>query len=819
MRVLKFGGSSVASAECLISVGNILVKKFETDDSLFVVVSAFGGVTDSLIKITNLASENDAAYLEHLQLLIARIIDVAKTLLPAPAYHDIEVDLEDNHKKLRNVLSGIALIQEASHKTRDYILSFGERNSAYVLSQYLLSRSIPSEYLDARDYIITDDNFGSAAVNFEETYNRISEINIQKKSIRVITGFIGSDAKSGRTTTLGRGGSDYSAAIFAAGLNAEQLEIWTDVNGVLTSDPRSVKRAFTIPEMTYAEALEMSHFGAKVLYAPTIRPVRSKGVPTVIKNTFNPDHSGTTIHSGKKKANGVITGLSAIHDISIISLEGPGLQGVAGISARLFKSLATGGINIIMITQASSEQSISIAVDGSEATLATTLIEKEFEYEMSRNLVDPINISTNMSLLAIVGENMRRIPGVSGKLFQTLGKNGINVEAISQGSSELNITFAIKTSDVSRAMNSIHDDFFLSEYKTIHLFIVGVGLIGSKLLEQLQLNLEPLKKLLGLEIVVNAISNSKKMIISEDGIDIGSSSGALISSDRIANVGALIKEMIALNFAHSIFIDNTASIEMPKHYTSILDHNIAISTPNKIAMSSGLDFYKMLKKRATARNTPLRYETNVAAGLPVISTIENLINSGDRINKIQAVLSGSVSFIFNSFNSSGNSFSDIVKEAQAKGFTEPDPREDLSGADVKRKLLILARESGYDIEDSDITINQILSHDCMTASDVESFFAALESDDLVYKQKISSVEKLNKRLRFIAQFENGKGLISLQEVGTESPFYSLSGSDNMIVFHTNRYNATPLVIRGPGAGADVTAAGVLAEIINISSLI
>ncbi|NNF20331.1 MAG: aspartate kinase, partial [Saprospiraceae bacterium] len=480
MRVLKFGGTSVANAENLVRVADIITNKTEDRETVFVVVSAFSGVTDSLIEITNLASDNNSGYIDKLDLLVRRIENTARSLLSAEAFHEIESNLKQNHEALSSVLSGVSLIQEASDKTKDFILSFGERNSAYILSQYLLSCGHKAVYLDAREYIMTDDSFGSARVNFEESYSRINEIDYSNNNVFVVTGFIGSDLKSGRTTTLGRGGSDYTAAILAAGLNADYLEIWTDVNGVLTANPKMVSKAFTIPEMTYSEALEMSHFGAKVLYAPTIRPVRSHGIPTIIKNTFNPDHPGTTIQSERTSNPLILTGISSIDNISILSIEGTGLQGVAGFASRFFNILASNDVNIIMITQASSEQSISIAIAQEKVKLAKSVVEKEFEYELRRKSVDPIKISLDLSLIAIVGENMKNSPGVSGKLFHTLGINGINVEAISQGSSELNITFAIKTHDEKRAINSIHDSFFLSHYKTIHLFMVGVGLIGSK---------------------------------------------------------------------------------------------------------------------------------------------------------------------------------------------------------------------------------------------------------------------------------------------------------------------------------------------------
>ena len=738
MLVLKFGGTSVANAKRLTLVSKILSDKFQKEEGLCVIVSAFSGVTDLLIKTTDLAQQNETAYKDTLKEFTDKAHLIASDLLEADVYNKIKVDLEANHQVLSNLLSGVALIQEASQKTRDYILSFGERNCAFILSHYLKSISLPAEYIDARDFIKTDDTFGSARVNFQETNKLISQLK-PKGIIYVATGFIGSDSKSGRTTTLGRGGSDYSAAIFAAGLNAKELEIWTDVNGVLTSDPRKVTKAYTIPEMSYSEAMEMSHFGAKVLYAPTIRPVREKGIPTRIKNTFEPLNPGTLIHNNPEKNDDVISGLSAIGNISIVTLEGSGMQGVSGIAFRFFKALANGKINVIMITQSSSEHSISVAIKNEEAEKANELISEEFEFELRRKLVDPIIVNSNLSLLAIVGENMKNCPGVAGRLFHTLGKNGINIEAIAQGSSELNITFAIKKEDERKALNTIHDSFFLSEYKTIHLFMVGVGLIGSTLLEQINNFSERIKKDSGLEICINGLSNSKKMIISEEGINANNYKTQLDESDEAADIKSLIDQMINFNFANTIFVDNTASAIPPKFYSKILENNIGISTPNKIALSSDILNYKRLKELSLKHNSPLNFETNVGAGLPVISTLRNLINSGDKLTKIEAVLSGSVSYIFNTFKS-GLLFSEIVKDAQDKGYTEPDPREDLSGADVKRKLLILARESGGETTEEDIQIENILSDKALSANSVDAFFDVLKNEEETFTKLVHEAE-------------------------------------------------------------------------------
>jgi len=818
MRVLKFGGTSVADAQRLKLVSDIVQSKQKKHKSLCVVVSAFSGMTDLLLQTVNFAQSNETSYKDTYDQFILKVHDVAQELLGRDTYSSIKTELDDNHVSLQNLLAGVALIQEASPKTKDYVVSFGERNCAFLLATYLQMLGHKSAYIDARKVIKTDGSYGSAIVDFELTTPLIKKHLSDKDTIYIATGFIGSEKISGVTTTLGRGGSDYSAAIFAAALDASALEIWTDVDGVLTSDPRKVKKAYSITELSYLEAAEMSHFGAKVLYAPTIRPVKEKNIPTIIKNTFNPEHPGTLIHHEAKDQTGIISGLSSINNVTLVSLQGSGMQGVPGIAYRLFKCIADGQINVIMITQASSEHSICIAISDNDEKSAESHINKEFELEIQRRLIDLVKLRSGLCLLAVIGENMKNSPGVAGKLFETLGKNGINVEAIAQGSSELNITFAVAQEDESQALNAVHDAFFLSEYKTVHLFVVGIGLIGSTLIRQMINNHDSIRKNSKVELVINGISNSKKMLFSEDGVSMDNFKEQLEHSQVSAGIEKFIDRMIQMNFAHSIFVDNTASKVIPEHYSRIMENNIAISTPNKIALSSGMSQYKKLKALSGAMNIPLNFETNVGAGLPVISTLKSLTMTGDKISKIQAVLSGSVSYIFNNFTSNVD-FMDLVKEAQEKGLTEPDPREDLSGADVKRKMLILARESGFDVEDEDIEIKSLLSDACINADSVDDFYKELEKDTPRYKEMILKAEAAEEHLRFIASYENGRGTISLQSVDSQNPFYGLSGSDNMIVIHSSRYNDTPLVIRGPGAGAEVTAAGLLAEILSMSSVL
>lgn len=817
MRVLKFGGTSVANAERLRLVTTIIQQKKETE-GLCVVVSAFSGMTDLLLRAIDQAKENKKEYKLSYAEFITKVHEVAQALLEPDSYVSIKNELDENHENLNKLLGGISLIQEASTKSRDFVVSFGERNCAFILTAYLNSQDIKAEYIDARKFVKTYKGKINSIVNFELTDKLIKKNIKSDGTVYVITGFIGSDAETNITTTLGRGGSDYSAAIFASAIDAEELEIWTDVSGVLTTNPRKVSKAYTIPELSYKEAAEMSHFGAKVLYTPTIKPVKDKCIPIRIKNTFDSEHPGTLIHD-KPSSNGrIISGLSSINDISLLSLEGSGMQGIPGIAYRFFKCMAESNVNIVMITQASSEHSITIALNAKDSNKAKSAVEQEFDSELERNIIEPIKVSDNICLIAIIGENMKNSPGVAGRLFHTLGRNNINIEAIAQGSSELNITFAVNQDDEAKALNAIHDSFFLSETKTVHLFIVGVGLIGTTLLEQIKNNFEDIKKNSRIELIVNALSNSRKMIYEEDGIDLTNYSKTLNESSHTANLDQFIDKMISSNYANTIFVDNTASKIIPKQYSKILNNNIAISTPNKIALSSGFENYRELKNIALGKSIPFNFETNVGAGLPVISTIKGLTSSGDSIESIEAVLSGSLSYIFNNFDSN-TSFVDVVKEAQEKGYTEPDPREDLSGADVKRKLLILARESGFELEDHEIEINNILSDASMEAKSVEDFFKTLEEENSRYEKLIQSAESENHRLRFIASYKNGKGSISLMRIDPENPFYSLSGSDNMLVIKSQRYSDTPLVIRGPGAGAAVTAAGILSEIISMSALL
>ena len=815
MKVLKFGGSSVGTPDRIRGIVDILKSYAARGDHFTVVFSAFGGVTDTLISMGSLAAKGDESYYEQFLAFSKRHTDAARDLLPEPYLSEVLAGLENNHEVLKNLLYGIFLVREASTRTMDYVISFGERNSAFIIAHALQQAGLSAAYLDARKIIVTDKNFGSAKVDLELTYENIKKYYQQNTDIQIVTGFIAA-AKGGLTTTLGRGGSDYTAALIAAGLDAGSLEIWTDVDGVLTADPRRVKKAFSIPEMTYAEAMEMSHFGAKVIYPPTIQPVLAKKIPMWIKNTFNPSHPGTLVSDKQDDSRTPVKGISSIGNIALLTLQGSGLFGVPGIAARLFGSLASAGINVILITQGSSEHSISFAVQPDKSNKARKQVEKEFEYEIQSGLVDPVRMENDLAVVAIIGEHMRYLPGISGRLFQALGQNGINVVAIAQGSSELNISVVINRADESKALNALHEAFFLSDTAFVNVFMVGVGLIGSTLLKQIKAHAEFLKKEHSLEVKVVGLANSKKMYFSENGIDLDNWRDQLSSSETPMKINDFVEKMKSMNLSSSIFVDNTADEQIAKHYNEILDASISISTPNKIATSSAYEQYLQLKKTAKKRGILFLYETNVGAGLPVISTLNDLIVSGDRILKIEAVLSGSLSFIFNTFKP-GISFSSIVDEAQTRGFTEPDPRVDLNGIDVRRKLIILARETGLALESEDVQIHPVLPEACRNAADVPAFFEELKKADDYFTQLAEAAAAEGTVLRRVASLENGVASIGLQSVNATHPFYQLSGSDNMIVFTSERYKDRPLVVRGPGAGAEVTAAGIFSEIIKIGN--
>jgi bifunctional aspartokinase / homoserine dehydrogenase 1 len=822
MKVLKFGGSSVSKPERIQGIVAILKKYQARGDKFTVVFSAFGGVTDSLIDMANKAEDADHSYMVGYEQFKTRHLEAAQELLSNDRFKAIKPKLIQSCEDLQGVLRGIFLIREVTMRTLDYVVSFGERMSNFIIANTLDEAGIPAEYLDARRVIRTDKNFGAAKVDFEATDALVMKHYTEHDDkLQVVTGFIGSaygtshGSDFGLTTTLGRGGSDYTAAIIAASLNAEVIEIWTDVDGVLTADPRKVKKAFTIPTMTYAEAMEMSHFGAKVIYPPTLVPALKKGIPLYIKNTFNPDFVGTYISTERNPSGHAVQGISSMSNISLMTLSGSGLFGTPGVAGRLFSGLASGGVNVILITQGSSESSISFAVLPSDIAHAQRAVEKAFEYELKSGSVNPLSIEPDLAVVAIVGENMRERPGIAGTMFDSLGKNGVNCIAIAQGSSELNISVVIPKSDEAKALNALHEGFFLSDTSTLNIFMIGTGLIGATLLKQIQKQAVYLKANRQMEIKVIALSNSRKMYFNENGIALDNWKETLNDKGEPANPTAFFEKMKSINLQNSIFIDCTANVEVSKLYERVLNESISVSTPNKIANSSHYDNYIALKSIARKRGVKFLYETTVGAGLPVISTLNDLINSGDQFLKIEGVLSGSLSFIFNNFKA-GDNFADIVTKAKTLGYTEPDPRIDLMGIDVRRKLVILARESGLALEDTEVVIENFLPKSCVDAPTVEAFFEQLEKEK-PYFDSLMDGDREGVALRMIAKVEGGKATIGLQKVTTQNPFYQLSGSDNMIVFTTERYKERPLVVRGPGAGAEVTAAGIFAEIISIGN--
>jgi bifunctional aspartokinase / homoserine dehydrogenase 1 len=818
MKVLKFGGSSVGTPDSIRGLVDILLHNYRQGERFAVVFSAFSGVTDALISMGHKASAGDEAYLDVYEQVRQRHLDATRNLLQGTLLSETLPVLENNFEVLKSLLYGVFLVREASPRTMDYVISFGERSSAYIIAQVMRQSGIPAAYLDARKIIKTDNHFGNAQVNFEQTNEHILKYFSQNTEFQSVTGFIAS-SQGGLTTTLGRGGSDYTAAILGAALDASVIEIWTDVDGVLTADPRKVKKAFTMPTMSYAEAMEMSHFGAKVIYPPTIQPALAKNIPLAIRNTFNPDFQGTIVSNQSDPGPLPVKGLSSIHEVALLTLQGSGMIGVPGTASRLFSALADGGINVILITQGSSEHSISFAIPPQLATKARKLVEKAFSQEISRGWTDPVKVESGLSVIAVIGENMRYRPGIAGQLFQALGKNGINVVAIAQGSSELNISIVVSKEDEAKALNTLHEAFFLSDTQDVHLFMAGTGLIGSTLLEQIRQQSDYLREKKSMVIKVVGLANSRKMVFNPAGINLDTWRSQLDDSATASQLDDFVQQMKSLNLPNTIFVDNTAGDKVCTYYQTILDASISISTPNKIAASSPYANYRQLKSTAANRGVLFEYETNVGAGLPVISVLRDLLDSGDHILRIEGVLSGTLSYIFNTFRE-GIRFSDTVKQAMAMGYTEPDPREDLNCMDVRRKLLILARETGLKMEADDIEIRPILPEACAKAENVSAFLEELTLADAYFTSLRQSAAQHQAVLRMVARIENGgQASIGLEAVDESHPFYGLSGSDNMIVFTTARYRERPLVIRGPGAGAEVTAAGIFAEIIKIANFL
>lgn len=806
MKVLKFGGSSVANAENIKKVISVVSK---LDEPAVVVLSAMQGTTDKLIDAGRLAERGDETYLQKLTELRELHLSTVDQLIPKSG-EALKAEIDSHLTDLENRCKGVALVGELSPRTLDGILSFGELLSTKIASAYLSSIGITNEWIDSRDVIKTDSNFGFAAVVFAETNERIAA-KVSRTGLTIAPGFIASDANS-NTTTLGRGGSDYTAAIFAAALDADSLEIWTDVSGMMTADPRFVRAVRDIPRITYREAMELSHFGAKVIYPPTIQPVMAKGIPVWVKNTFAPDDLGTLIEAESSAADGeIIRGITSIDKIAVLNLEGSGMVGIPGFSKRLFDALSREQINVILITQSSSEHSICVAIEGKFAERSKAAVDREFEYEIAVGKIDPLRVETDLSILALVGDNMRFHTGVSGRMFSTLGHNGVNIRAIAQGSSERNISAIINSVDVRKAVNTLHEEFFSDGKKQVNIFIAGVGTVGSRLLEQIRTQFDHISEELRLNLRVIGVATSKRALYAEEGVDLANAQTA-VKEGIESSITDFTDSIISRNLRNSVFVDITASSDVVETYPKLLQRSVSVIACNKVAASSEFGNYRKLKDLSREYNSQFLFETNVGAGLPVIGTLNDLVRSGDKINRIEAVLSGTLNFVFNNYDGK-RKFADVVRQAQDEGYTEPDPRLDLSGTDVARKILILAREAGRRIEMADIENIPFLPASCFEGS-VEDFYAEMARQDDHFKKLFDDAQTAGLSLKYIASLDGEKASVGLQSIGPDHNFANLSGKDNAVLYYTNRYSDLPLVVKGAGAGADVTAAGVFADIIR-----
>jgi bifunctional aspartokinase / homoserine dehydrogenase 1 len=812
MKVLKFGGTSVANAENISKVISIVSEQLQQQE-LLVVVSALGGVTDALLLCGTLAANGDETYKENIIKIEQRHFETVKGLVPVQQQSTWLSLVKKNCNEIEELCNGLFAIGEFTERSKDKLLSYGELLSSQIIAAAFNAKQINAVFKDARALIKTNSNFSNATVNVAVTEKNIETfLKETTAKLYVLPGFIASDAK-GVTTTLGRGGSDYTAAILAAAVNASSLEIWTDVSGMMTADPRWVPNARIINAISYQEAMELSHFGAKVIYPPTIQPVMSKHIPVWIKNTFQSAAAGTLIEAVNNTDNGFVTGISAIHKIALLSLEGSGMVGIPGFSKRLFEALAKEKINVILITQSSSEHSICVAVNQADAHASRQAVDDAFSFEIKAGSIEPLRVEEEVAVIALVGDKMKSQPGVSGRMFGTLGRNGVNVRAIAQGSSEKNISAVVSTADVYKAINVLHEEFFEEVYKELNLFIAGAGNVGSKLIEQLAQQQQFLLKHLKVYVKVVGLANSKKVLFNENGIDLHNWKQHLQAAP-LHPLHDFVNMVREKNLRNSVFVDVTASEQVAGVYEQVLEKSVSVVACNKIAAASPYENYNHLKQLARKYNTFYLFETNVGAALPVIGTLNDLMKTGDSIKTINAVLSGTLNFVFNNYDGT-KPFADIVKQAQDEGYTEPDPRLDLGGVDVMRKIMILAREAGNHLEMSDITNNSFLPASCMQGS-VDDFYNEMHRHENHFKNLYDEAARAGCKLKFVAEWKQGKANVGLQHISPGSDLFHLYGKDNIVLFYTNRYAQQPLVIKGAGAGADVTAAGVFADIMRVA---
>ena len=810
MQVLKFGGTSVANAENIKKVVTI-VKEAAKKEKTVVVVSALGGVTDLLLGAASLAADGKESYKDKLAVVEQRHLDAVKELIPVATQSHLLSLVKKSCNEIEEICNGIFLLGELTYRSKDRVASYGEWLSSKIISARFNCENVKAAWKDAKELIQTNSSFTAAEVDFAITNKKVLDyFSSDPVDLFIVPGFIASD-NNGITTTLGRGGSDYTAAIIAAALDASVLEIWTDVSGMMTADPRLTSNAKIIPHISYQEAMELSHFGAKVIYPPTIQPVMGKGIPVWIKNTFSPEDEGTLIETTATGDADIVRGISSINNIALISLEGSGMIGIPGFSKRLFEALSNEKINVILITQSSSEHSITVGIDAAYAGRAKQATDAAFANEIALNKVEPLRVENELSIVALVGENMKNHTGVSGRMFGAMGRNGVNILAIAQGSSEKNISAVIATKDVKKAINVLHEEFFETTYKQVNLFISGAGNVGSKLLQQLQQQAVFLQQHLRLQVKVTGLCNSRKMIIDEEGIDLSNWKERL-DNGQPALLQQFTDEIISRNLRNSVFVDVTANADVADIYPQLLEKSISVVACNKAAASSGFNNYKKLKDLAREYNSQFLFETNVGAGLPIIATLNDLVHSGDRVHKIQAVLSGTLNFVFNNYDGK-QKFAEVVRQAQQEGYTEPDPRLDLGGTDVMRKILILAREAGYQMDMEQVVNQSFMPERCMQGS-VDDFYQSMLEEEEHFKKLLQKANEAGCKLKFVASLENGQASVGLQHINPEHDLYHLYGKDNVVLFYTDRYKDQPLVIKGAGAGAAVTASGVFADIIR-----